>query len=263
MALSARGAVVRVGHLFRVFAESYGALTVMSGRAIVGLRRAPWYMNEIVNQFDYIGRRSLPLIVVTGVFMGFVLGIQIGQQTGSTTPSWIEGGVIIRAVLLAMGPLVTGLVLAGRVGSGVAAELGSMAITEQVDALRIMGIDPVEFLVTPRLVAGVIAVPVLIIVFDFIGVLCGYVSAHYTIGLSWPGFIRGMRRAFVLTDLYSNLIKAFLTGAVIVIIACHFGLRTRVGANGVGRATTSSVIWSSIAVTVIDYVLSALLFYVW
>lgn len=245
------------------FLEGYGAVALLFGKAVYGMRRLPRYGREILNHYRSIATGSVPLIFVTSVFMGFVLGVQIGAQTASSTPTWFEGGVIIRAVLLEMGPIVTGLVLAGRIGSGIAAEIGTMKITEQVDALTIMGIDPVEYLVTTRLTAALLAVPVLIIYFDVIASLAGFVSSHFTIGMTWPEFARGARSAFLPTDVYANLIKAGVTGLIIVLIGCHFGLSAERGAKGVGAATTRAVIWSSVAIAAVDYILSAVLLSIW
>lgn len=252
-----------VGELTINYLLTVGQLTLMSGRAYAAIRKAPLYIRQIIDEFIYIGRYSLPIIIVTAIFMGLVLGIQIGTQISAGTPPWIEGGLILRSTLLEMGPIIMGLVLAGRVGAGISSELAAMKVTEQIDALRIMGIDPIEFLVMPRLIAGMIAIPVLIIYADSLAIISGFISSHFTIGLSWPGFVKGMRHVFAPTDAYTSVIKGHIFGVIIVLMSCFFGMNSNRGATGVGTATTNTVIWSSITILVLDYILSAILYFIW
>lgn len=235
----------------------------MIATALLALRRLPRYLEQVVEQYIYIGKRSLPLIVVSAVFMGLLMGVQIGTQMSETTPAWVEGGLILRTVLLEMGPIIMGIVLSGRVGSGIASELGTMKITEQVDALRTMGINPIEYLVMPRLLSGVIAFTTLIVFFDFLAIISAFVSSYFTIDMTWAGFVRGMRTSYVQTDIFTSLIKAFIFGFLVTGFGTFFGLETKTGAKGVGSATTNAVIWSSIAIIVLDYIISATLYMVW
>jgi phospholipid/cholesterol/gamma-HCH transport system permease protein len=238
-------------------------MTIMIATALLALRRLPRYLEQVVEQYIYIGKRSLPLIVVSAVFMGLLMGVQIGTQMSETTPAWVEGGLILRTVLLEMGPIIMGIVLSGRVGSGIASELGTMKITEQVDALRTMGINPIEYLVMPRLLSGVIAFTTLIVFFDFLAIISAFVSSYFTIDMTWAGFVRGMRTSYVQTDIFTSLIKAFIFGFLVTGFGTFFGLETKTGAKGVGSATTNAVIWSSIAIIVLDYIISATLYMVW
>jgi len=254
---------VGIGRVTILFFESYGRLTIMSVKSFAAIRKSPFYVAQIIEQFVMIGRRSLPIVAITSIFMGLVLGVQIGTQISATTPAWIEGGLILRAILLEMGPVVTGLILAGRVASGVASELGAMKVTEQIDAFRTLAIDPIEFLVMPRLVAAMIAVPVLLVFADTFALMAGFVSSYFTINLSWTGFVKGMQHVFVASDVYASLIKAFIFGIVIVIMGCYFGLNAKKGAKGVGTATTLAVVWASIEVLVFDYIISAVLYFIW
>ena len=169
----------------------------------------------------------------------------------------------MRSILLEMGPIIIGLILSGRVASGIASELGAMKVTEQIDALRVLAIDPVEFLVMPRLVAAMIAVPVLLVFADTTGIFAGYISSHFTIHLTWEGFVKGMRHVFNQRDVYTSLIKALIFGIVIIIFGSFFGLNSKRGAKGVGRATTLAVVWSSVEILALDYIISAVLFFVW
>lgn len=253
----------RIGATALVFMTAYGRVTILFLQTFRAFVRIPNYLPQIVEQYIYIERRSRPLVAVTSAFMGLVLGIQIGTQMTPDTPTWAEAGLILRSILLEMGPIIMSLVIAGRVGSGIAAELGAMQVTEQVDALRVMAVDPVEFLVMPRVVAGLIAVPVLIIYGDFISILGGFVSSYFTIHLKWVDFVKGMRRNFFPTDVYTSIIKAAFFGLILILLGCYFGLNSKRGAKGVGTATTQAFVWSSIAIIVLDYIISAVLFFVW
>ena len=252
-----------IGNLSISFFESYGKLSVMSFNSFWAIRKVPDYLPQVVEQFIEIGRKSLPIVLITASFIGLALGVQIGTQMNSYTPKWMEGGLILRSMLLEMGPIVTGLILAGRVSSGIASELGAMKVTEQIDALRILAIDPIEYLITPRLVAALIAVPILLVFADLFGILAGFFSSHFTINLSWGGFVKGMRYGFVNTDVFTSLIKSVIFGIVIVLFGAFFGLNSRHGAKGVGSATTLAVVWASVAVLGLDYVISAILFFIW
>lgn len=255
--------LVRIGRLAIAFLEGYGRLVILFVLAVAAFRRMPKYLIPIVEQYIDIGRKSLPLIAISAVFVGLLMGVQIGAQMDPRIPIWTNGSLILRTILLEMGPIILGLVLAGRVGAGIASELGVMKVTEQIDAFRTLAIDPIEFLVMPRLIAAMLAFPVLVAFFDLLAILAAFLSSHYTIGLSWPEFVKGMRFGFQRTDLYTSLIKGFLFGIVIVACGCFFGLEARRGARGVGVATTHAVIWSSAAIIVLDYVLTAVLFMIW
>ncbi len=252
-----------IGRSLIIFASGYGRLTILLAQTVYAFRRIHRYIPQIVEQYTYIGRKSVPLVTIGSIFMGLLLGVQIGTQMDPRTPVWVEGGLILRTVLLEMGPIVIGLVLAGRVGSGIASELGTMKVTEQVDALRTMGVDPVEYLVMPRLLAGMVAVPTLIIYADFLAIISGFASSYFAIDMSWPEFVRGMRSVFIRTDVYTSIIKAFIFSVIIVIYGSFFGLESRRGAKGVGESTTYAVVWSSIAIIAVDYVISAVLYFVW
>lgn len=252
-----------VGAYTLVFLDAYGRITILFIHTLRAFARIPRYLPQIVEQYIYIERRSRSLVAITSGFMGLVLGIQIGTQMTADTPTWAEAGLILRSVLLEMGPIIMSMILAGRVGSGIAAELGAMQVTEQIDALRVMAVDPVEFLVMPRFVAGLIAFPVLIIYGDFIAIMGGFVSSYFTIHLKWVDFVKGMKRNFFPTDIYTSIIKAAVFGMIIILFGCFFGLNSKRGAKGVGMATTLSFMWSSIAIIVLDYIISAALFFVW
>ncbi|HUZ18650.1 MAG TPA: ABC transporter permease [Spirochaetia bacterium] len=252
-----------IGRYALLFMRGYGEMIIFMIETLKAFRKIPFYLPQIVEQYRYIEQKSRSLIIATGAFMGLVLGVQIGTQIVSGTPTWVEGGLILRAVLLEMGPIILSLILAGRVGSGIAAELGAMQVTEQIDALRVMAVNPIEFLVMPRVVAGLIAVPVLIIYGDLVSIMSGFFSSYFTIHLRWSGFVKGMRRSFLPTDVYTSIIKGVVFGAIIISFGAYFGMHSRRGAKGVGTATTQAFVWSALAVIVLDYVISSALFFIW
>jgi len=260
---SLKKTISKVGKLTIGFFQGYGQLTIMAFEALWAFRKISQYSQQIVEQFIYIGRRSLPIVSLTSIFLGLALGVQIGTQMSASTPAWIEGGLILRSILLEMGPIIIGLILSGRVASGIASELGAMKVTEQIDALRVLAIDPVEYLVMPRMVAALIAIPVLLVFADAIGIFSGYLSSHFTIHLTWEGFIKGMRHVFDERDVYTSLIKALIFGQVIILFGSFFGVNSNRGAKGVGTATTHAVVWSSLEILALDYIISAILFFVW
>ncbi len=254
---------IKVGKSTISFFSSIGDLALMSFKTASALKKAPTYMEQVVKSFNYVGINSLPLLLTSAVFMGLVVGLQVGMGSGPLTPPWVEGGIIIKLVLLEMGPIVFGLLLAGRISAGIAAETGEMNVTEQIDALRTSAIDPVEYIVMPRLLAGIIAIPLLIVWGDLISIFFGFVSTHFITGLSWPGYVKGMRGGFHSTDMYTSIIKGFVFGIIITQFGCYFGINARHGAKGVGRATTNAVIWASIILIIVDYLLSGILSLIW
>lgn len=253
---------VEIGTTLDLFFTAVGRATIMTFEAFASIRKADVYLPQIVEQFIHIGRKSLPLVLVTSTFVGMAIGVQVGFQMTGFTPHWMAGGMILRTILIDLGPITLGLVLAGRISAGIAAELGTMRVTEQIDALRSFVIDPIEYLVTPRLIAAVIAVPTLLVFFNFTAMAASFVSCHMTIDLSWNAFVQGMRFSFHLGDLEASLIKAFVFGIVIVMSGSFFGLNSQRGAKGVGTAATMAVVWASVSVFVLDYLISAILFYV-
>ena len=239
-----------------------GILALMMFRAVASIKKAPKFVPQIVEQFVYIGRKSLVLVIVTSIFIGLAIGVEVGFQMTGFTPHWMAGGLILRTILIDLGPITLGLVLSGRISAGIASELGTMKVTEQIDALRSFAIDPVEFLILPRLIAALFAVPALLIFSNFTSIFFGYYSCHMTISLPWASFVKGLRFSYNFNDVIISLIKAFIFAIVIVISGSFFGLNSQRGAKGVGKATTQAVVWASIMVFVLDYVVSLIMFYI-
>jgi phospholipid/cholesterol/gamma-HCH transport system permease protein len=236
--------------------QEYVHLVVAALRAILS---PPFYRHDMVEQFDAIGVQSLTVVLLTGFFTGAVLALQTGITLDQFGARPVVGRLVSASMIKELGPVLTGLMLTGRVGSGIAAEIGSMVVTDQINALRALGTDPVRKLVVPRMVAGIVMAPVLTVVADFVGILGGWIVARFQLqvasGLYWSSILQ----ALYMEDVWMGLIKPFILGFVIVTIACHVGLRTSGGTQGVGRSTTMSVVAGSVAVIAVDFFVTRVL----
>jgi phospholipid/cholesterol/gamma-HCH transport system permease protein len=231
----------------------------MLGRLILATGRPRRYWRALLIQSYDMGVRSIPVVVLVAALSGAVTSQQSGYQFTGTVPIWVIGSIVTASVLTELGPLVTALVLVGRIGARIGAELGTMVVTEQVDALRAVGRDPVEQLVVPRVVAGTLMLPPLVVLADFVGIAAGWVGALLTLPITSAEFEFGARVYFHDFALWFGLIKAAVFGATITFIGCYIGLRASGGAEGVGRTTTSVVVSGTVAIMFWDAVLARLL----
>jgi len=214
----------------------------------------------IVEQMMVIGVGSLPLVVVTSIFTGAVAAVQAAYQFQNYIPMRYLGTVIGKSVVIELGPVLTALVVGGRVGAAIAAELGTMKVTEQVDALETLAIDPLEYLVAPRFLAAIIMLPVITLFADFLAIMGGFVVAWAGMDVSSHTFFSGLKLFFHASDVYNGLIKAFFFGGIIATMGCYHGLNTKGGAEGVGIATMKAVVSSCLLILITDYILAAVLF---
>jgi phospholipid/cholesterol/gamma-HCH transport system permease protein len=215
---------------------------------------------RVVQQMGAIGVGSLWLVLVVSLFTGAVAAVQAAYQFTNVVPMRYLGSVILRSVIIELGPVLTALVIGGRVGASIAAELGTMKVTEQIDALRAMAIHPVRYLVVPRVVAAVIMLPVITVFSDAIAIFGGYVVAITSIGVTPHTYTQSLKDFFLVKDLMSGLIKSFFFGGIIGTMGCYYGFATEGGAEGVGMATTRAVVASCVLVLISDYVLANVLF---
>ncbi len=237
------------------------------GRVALLVRDVFWFLAPglrsfglVVQQMNAIGVGSLGLVFVVSLFTGAVAAVQAAYQFSNVVPLKYLSAVILRSVIIELGPVLTALVVGGRVGASIAAELGTMKVTEQIDALRAMAIHPVRYLVVPRVVASLVMLPIITVFSDAIAIFGGYLVSVFSIGISTHTYVSGLRDFFYLKDLYSGLLKAFFFGGIIGTMGCHFGFATEGGAEGVGEATTRAVVASCVLVLISDYLLATVLF---
>jgi phospholipid/cholesterol/gamma-HCH transport system permease protein len=236
--------------------------SLLAMRAVTNLFTPPTYWNDALEQMDFIGVGSLPIVATAGVFIGGVLVLQTASQFQRFGETALTGEAVALALVRELGPTITALLVAGRDASGIASELGSMVVTEQVDAMRALGTDPMRKLVTPRVVAMVLMLPLLVAVADFVGLGGGFVVAYLTLRLGAVQFWTTAIKSLAFGDLVQGFVKPIFFGFIISTIGCFQGLRVKGGTQGVGRATTTAVVVSSVIVLLADFFLTKLLLYI-
>jgi len=229
------------------------------GQAFRGFFTPPIYRHDIIEQFDALGVGSLTVVVLTGLFTGAALAAQSGITLDQFGARPVVGRLVSASMIKELGPVLAALMLTSRIGSGIAAELGSMVVTDQISALRALGTDPVRKLVVPRVLAGIFMAPLLTIVSDFVGIFGGWVVSRFQLQVSSDLYWSSVTDALYTQDLWQGLIKPFVFGFVIVTIACHVGMRTKGGTQGVGKSTTLSVVAGSVAVIAADFFVTQIL----
>lgn len=245
------------GRVLRFCAAS-GRMTLLFLDTLKRLRDADW--RETLRQMALLGADSLPIVMMTILCTGMVFSVQTAKEFVRFGASGTVGGIVAIAMARELVPVLTGVVVAGRIGAAIAAELGTMKVTEQIDALRVMAANPVSFLVVPRFIAIVLMMPFLIVFANFVGDVGGYIVAHYYAGISTFTFVDSIRRYAELYDMVGGMIKSSVFGAIIAIVGCYKGLNAPNGAEGVGLATTASVVLSIILIFISNYFLSIILY---
>lgn len=236
--------------------QEFVRMLAQTGRALVS---RPYYFRDIVEQFDAIGVGSMTVVLLTGLFTGMVLALQSGLTLDMFGARSMVGRLVSASMVKELGPVLTALMVAGRVGSGIAAELGSMMVTDQIAALRALGTDPVRKLVLPRILAGLIMVPFLTCISVGVGLVGAWIITVTQLKVASSVYWNSVVMGLYIQDVWMGLIKPFFLGFVIVTIGCHVGLRTRGGTQGVGRATTNAVVAGSVAVLVVNFLVTKLL----
>ena len=237
-----------------------GRVTLLIGETIRLLVPGLRSFRLVVQQMKAIGVNSLWLVVVVSIFTGAVSAVQAAYQFSTVVPLKYIGSVIMRSVIIELGPVLTALVVGGRVGASIAAELGTMKVTEQIDALSAMAVNPVRYLVVPRVVSAIVMLPILTIFANAIAIFGGFVVSVTTVGVTPHVYVSGLKDFFYMKDLFSGLLKAVFFGGIIGWMGCYHGFRTEGGAEGVGLATTRAVVSSCVLVLISDYVLATVLF---
>ena len=249
-----------VGRVVINFVEQTGALSILAGRICGHLPTLIRDRGLVLEQMLHIGVNSLPLVAIIAVFTGAVSAWQAAYQFEGLVPLSYLGSATSLAIFIELGPVLTAVVLAGRVGSSIAAEIGTMKVTEQIDALETLAIDPLRYLALPRFFAATFMTPILTIFADFIAIMGSFIVANVLIGISANVFFDGVRDSFVLRNIFGGLIKALVFGGTIAVVGCYVGFRTSGGAEGVGRATIEAFVISAALILVNDYLLATIIF---
>jgi phospholipid/cholesterol/gamma-HCH transport system permease protein len=249
-----------IGRVVLNFLAHLGRLTLFAGTAIGHCFRPPIYGRLIVKQFIDIGFYSLPVVGLTAIFSGMVLALQSYTGFARFSAESAIANVVVISLTRELGPVLAGLMVAGRIGASMAAEIGTMRVTEQIDALTTLSTNPFKYLVVPRLVAGLLMLPLLVLVADIIGVAGGYVVGVYKLGFNPATYINNTYDAMEAKDVISGLVKAGAFGFIIALMGCYNGYHSKGGAQGVGAATTNAVVSASIVILIVNYVLTEFFF---
>jgi phospholipid/cholesterol/gamma-HCH transport system permease protein len=226
---------------------------ILAGSALRNVFRRPHYSDDIFMQMDQIGVGSLPIIILTGFFSGAVLALQMARALQQYGQVGKTGQVVAITLVRELGPVLTSLLVAGRNASGIASELGSMKVTEQIDAMRALGTDPIQKLVTPRMIATAIVLPLLTIIADFVGMFGGFVVAKFVLNLEGAQYWNTVWQSLEWNDVVQGLLKPFVFSFAISLVGCFYGLRTSGGTQGVGRSTTQAVVVASVLIFILTF----------
>jgi phospholipid/cholesterol/gamma-HCH transport system permease protein len=232
---------------------------MLSVRAPLGILRRPLYFREIIEQMDYMGTGSFLIVFLVSLFIGMALSLQISAELAALGLKMYTGKIVGISMIREIGPVAIALSFAGRVGSGMASELGSMTLGHQVDILRVHGVNPLKKLVTPRVIAAVVMLPALTVIGDAVSLFGGYYIAAFVSHQSGPFYWSQIREIMDFENIFSGIVKPFIFGYLIACISCYMGLSTRGGARGLRKATTSAVVLSTITIIVADFMITRIL----
>ncbi len=249
-----------IGRMVLTFFGETGRLAVFTADAVTACFRPPIYGLLVVQQVMRIGYFSLPVVGLTAFFTGGVLALQIFIGSDRYGAEAFVPQIVVIGITRELGPVIAGLMVAGRVAAAIAAEIGTMRVTEQIDALTTLATNPVKYLVVPRLIAAVISMPILVAIADSIGVFGGYVVATQSLGFTGSIYLKNTVDFVTTQDISSGLIKATVFGFIIALMGCYNGFNSKGGAQGVGAATTNAVVSASILILAANYILTSLLF---
>lgn len=249
-----------VGHSIVKALQSLGALCLFVAQSVRHVFTPPWYPKLILRQFIDIGYYSLPVVGMTAIFTGMVLALQ--SYTGFTrfNAESAIAGVVSLSVTRELAPVLAGLMVAGRIGASIAAEIGTMRVTEQIDALTTLSVNPYKYLIVPRIIAGTLMLPALVLVADIIGIYGGYIVSIYTLGFSEGSYLQQTWDILQPNDVISGLVKASAFGFIVTMMGCYHGFNSGRGAQGVGAATTYAVVSASILILIFNFILTKIFF---
>ncbi|MHB1193696.1 MAG: MlaE family ABC transporter permease [Longimicrobiales bacterium] len=259
MSVLAKGPAQAVGRAALSSVASVGKAGFLALGALRALRRGRMWAPQLVVQLSRIGVASVPIALFIAAFTGVVMALQASYTFTGAIPLYFVGTLVGKTIILELGPVLTGLALSGRVGANIAAELGTMRVTEQVDALETLAYDPVAYLVVPRIIAGAVMFPLVVLLANAMGIVAGWATSLYLLDMSTPEFVKGLRLFFEPWDVWYSAIKSVSFGVTVTSVGCFFGLHTAGGAAGVGRSTTHAVVASSMIILVLDAFWAAVL----
>ena len=249
-----------LGRMTLAFLASIGSVSSFAFQAIRQGLQPPWYRQQILRQIMEIGYYSLPVVGLTAIFTGMVLALQSYTGFARFSAESAIPNVVVVSLTRELGPVLAGLMVAGRVGAAMAAEIGTMRVTEQIDALTTLSTDPFKYLVVPRLIAGIITLPFLVLIADIIGVMGGFQVGVYKLDFNDVAYLRNTMDFLQFQDVFSGLVKAAVFGFLITLMGCYHGYTSRGGAQGVGMATTSAVVSASILILTFNYFITEAFF---
>ena len=252
--------VAAVGRLFINFLDISGHLALFIVRAFIQGFKPPYYFRQIVRQFLDIGYYSLPVVGLTALFTGMVLALQSHTGFSRFAAESAVATVVALSITRELAPVLAGLMVAGRIGAAIAAEIGTMRVTEQIDALETLTTNPTQYLIAPRIIAGILMLPFLVLTADIIGILGGYIVSIYKLGFNSGNYLHQTVQYLEPIDVISGLVKAAFFGFLIAALGCYHGFYSKGGAQGVGAATTKAVVSASILILILNYLLTAVFF---
>ena len=248
------------GKKFINFVANIGHFFIFFGSAIYWVFKTPWYLKKIFQQMIDIGYFSLPVVGLTTFFSGMVLALQTYNGFTDFNSETTVARIVLTSITRELGPVLTGLMVAGRIGAKMAAEIATMRVTEQIDALGTLGTRPMQYLVGPRLIAGTICLPILVLIGNIIGVFGGYLVGIYRLGFNSTVYLTRTLEFLEVSDVMLGLLKAAIFGFIIALMGCYHGYYSGRGAEGVGKATTNAVVSASILILIANYSVTALFF---
>ncbi len=252
--------IQKIGHYTLINLAKLGNMAIFTAEAVKHCFSPPFYPRLILQQFLRIGYFSLPVVGLTAIFSGAVLALQSYSGFSRFNAESTIATVVVLSITRELGPVLAGLMVAGRVGASMAAAIGTMKVTEQIDALRTLSTNPFKYLIAPRVIAAILTMPLLVLIADIIGVMGGYLVSVHVLGFSAGPYLANSFKFLEAIDVVSGLVKAAFFGFVIAIMGCYFGYNSKGGAEGVGIATTNAVVSSSIMILLLNYIITGIFF---
>lgn len=248
-----------IGNTLIQLVKMFGSISILLAESFKQMFKRPLRIKLFIKQVEFIGYKSIPIVILTGIFTGMVFSLQSYNGLNNFGASSMTGGLVAMAVIMELGPVLTGIMVAARAGSAMTAELGTMKVTEQIDALDALAIDPVHYLAVPRILASMVSLPLLNAICIMFALLGGYTVVVMIMGVNEATYFEHMYTYTTVNDITDSMIKAFVFGIIIATVSCHNGFNTKTGAEGVGKATTLSVVESSVFILMFDYILTSVL----